>query len=341
MSDIYGTNIVEILQNINNGIVPIDIPFEHQSFLTPENINAIINAINHNKGYRTVKAYDITPLEYFEGVQMFDSITYYPFGVEPEVEKSSIQLPYDYEFTLENTSLYYYGSVTMSKKIKDIQDVNERHKYFHSLGFEPFARKNMDGSFTYDGGFYTKKDYYPSSTSSEWAKEHYPINAKAIEIDGYPNDTNLRKAFGFAPRDDSLIGGTIFANKSSQNLDNVLHSSIMMFRAFNNDGLIIETGADGVVLPYHNKVLYYCNPHYGFYDNYYDVKDFKGGGSDPITYREYITGTAYACGFDVVWFTDSEFWITLKYKLVYQDRRPEKKYDDSLCCIAQCFGITK
>jgi hypothetical protein len=66
---------------------------------------------------------------------------------------------------------------------------------------------------------------------------------------------------------------------------------------------------------------------------------FWGGGVEPGTTNSAINGTAYACGFKVVWFTEKEFWITLKHKLVYQDKRPIV-YDPSLCCIAQCFGIT-
>lgn len=347
MSDTTHTLMMDVIENINNSIVPVHLPFEYQSFLTPDVINGVIDAMNFNKNFKIYTYYDITPLEYFEGIQMGDSITYYPFDIEPEILANSEKLPVDFVFTLDNTSIYYYGSVTLSRKLLDIEKLNRKHRYFHALGFEPVAIKNIDGVFKFSGSFYTKKDFYPTAQSSSWAKEHYPINVKKMDLDAYPDETTLRKAFGFSPRQELNPDGSInygdylFSKGSKKNLDGVLHSVIKIFSSLNNDGLIITPGADGVVLPYHNKVLYYANPLGGYYDNYYNVFDFNGGGVDLNTYKNFINGTAYASGFQVVWFSDTEFWITLKYKLVYTDTRLPVVVEPTVCCLAQCFGITQ
>lgn len=343
--DIYNTNIVEALENINNRIVPVNLP-QYESFLTSEVVRGIIEAMGYNDNYKIIDGFTITPLEYFEGVQMSASITYYPFDVPLEVEKTSIQLPIDFVFTLDNTEIYYYSSVTMERKLLDIEKLNRSHRYFYSLGFAPFAQKNIDGINKFNGLFYTKHDYFPSATSSDWGKQNYPINAKIKILDNGFNDTELRKAFGFPPREKYNADGSInygsylFSLGSPKNLDDVIHSTIKMFYAMQTNGLIITPPSTGEMLPYYNKTIYYCNPLYGYYDNYYNVVPFVGGGVIPNTTISAINGTAHACGFKVVWFTDTEFWITLKYKLVYRDRRPIE-YDPTLCCLAQCFGITQ
>lgn len=334
------TAMMQVMDIINNRLIPVHLPHEYESFLTPAVVNGIIEAMNYNDDYKLIDGFDITPLEYFEGVQMDSKITYYPFNVPSEEEAVAVQLPLNFVFTLDNTDIYYYGSVTMSRKLLDIEKLNRSHRYFHSLGFDPYAMKNRDGINKFNGLFYTKHDYFPSATSSNWAKSNYPINPKVAIIDDNPNDKNLRAHFGFPPRPADAIGGELFKIGSLINLDNVIHSTIRFFRAVSHDGLVIKPGSDGVILPYYNKTLYYANPHYGYYDNYYEVKTFYGGSYDSVTNQPLITGTAYACGFKVVWFTETEFWITLKYKLVYRDNRPIV-YDPSLCCLAQCFGITE
>lgn len=157
--------------------------------------------MNYNDDYKLIDGFEIIPLEYFEGVQMDSNITYYPFNVPSEEEAVAVQLPLDFVFTLDNTDIYYYGSVTMSRKLQDIEKLNRSHRYFHSLGFDPYAMKNRDGINKFNGLFYTKHDYFPSATSSNWAKSNYPINPKVALIDDNPNDKNLRAHFWFSSKD--------------------------------------------------------------------------------------------------------------------------------------------
>lgn len=332
------TLMMQVIENLNNRLIPVNLPHEYESFLTPEVVNGIIEAMNSNDNFKIFQSYDIYPLGYYEGCEIADCIHYVPFGFSPADEPYQVQLPFDFLFTLDNTQIYYYGSVTMSRKLLDIEKLNRAHRYFHFLGFEPYMYIRNDGLGKYSGMFYTKKDYFPTATSSNYAKSNYPINAKVALVDGNPNDSNLRELFGFPPRPKDS-SSQLFKIGSPINYGNQPYFSIKFFRAVSTDGLIIKPGADGVILPYYNKTLYYANPLYGYYDNYYDVKPFEGGGRDSEM-QPLIIGTAYACGFKVVWFTDTEFWITPKYKLVYQDKRPIV-LNPTLCCLAQCFGITQ
>lgn len=339
------TAMMDVIASLNNRIIPVNLPYEYESFLTSEVVNGIIEAMNYNDSYKCFHFYTIRPSQYFEGVQMSASITYYPFDIEPEVEASSVQLPLSFEFTLDNTYLDSWDFATNEKKLNDLILLNRAHRYFHSLGFEPYAKKRRNIEAKFMGMFYTKHDYTPPSTASEFIRSQYPINAKMKLLDDAINDTTLRVAFGFPPRkpyssEPGVVNeGAKFAIGSPLNFDNVIHSTIKIFLAMSSDGLILKPSEGGEILPYHYKTLYYANPHYGYYDNFYNVVPFWGGGYDSKN-NDLINGTAYACGFKVVWFTDTEFWITLKYKLVYQDKRPLPQYDPTLCCLAQCFGIT-
>ena len=323
------TAMMDVIANLNNRIIPVNLPYEYESFLTSEVVNGIIEAMNYNLNYKPYHSYQFNHIQEFEGKYTEASIFYYPFEF-PEYRESH-QLPYDFLFTLENSSLGFYENYPLSTKLKKIEDKNRVHRLLHILGYEPYSFKNSLGLYE---TFATKKDH-PTN----------PINAKTCYIDDSPNDTNLREAFGFAPRkpwssEPGVVNeGAKFTIGSSINLDDVIHSTIRFFRAVSFDGLIIKPGADGIVEPYHNKTLYYANPHYGYYDDFYRATTFWGGGYDSNG-NSLINGTAYACGFKVVWFTDTEFWIILKYKLVYTDKRPIQQYDPTLCCLAQCFGIT-
>lgn len=334
----YETLMMSVIDNINNKIIPVHLPYEHQSFLTPEIIQGVIDAISFNDNYKLFHSFRINPQGYFEGVLMNCTIYYHPFDIEPEIETTSQKLSSDFVFTLDNTSLYYYRPATIETQLRDIEDLNRTHRFFHSLGLEPYAMTNRDGINKFSGLFYTKKDYYPSVNASSWDKSNYPIKPKIHYFNDDADEDSFRQAFGFPPHPGGG-GNMLFSVGSPKDLDDVLHSTIRMFRARSEMGFTIKTPSSGEVLPYYNKSLYYCNPHYGYYDNYYNVKPFMGGGvGDDL--KPYINGTLYANGFNVVWFTDTEFWITLKYIAVYTDKRAIQQYDPTLCCLAQCFGIT-
>ena len=318
------TLMMQVIENLNNRIIPLELP--PTGFLTSEICSGVIQAMNNNQTaplYHSVQFYHIDD---FEGKYTEADIFYYPFDI-PQFREFN-QLSYDFVFTLENSSLGFYDNYPLSTKLKKIEDKNRVHRMLHSLGYEPYSVKNSLGLYE---TFATKKD-----------NPINPINIKQSNIDEYPDKVNLHKYFGLPyPENDPYFMSWGFVTSSHKNYDDVLYAplQINMFRALQRQGLIIKPSEGEEPLPYHNKTLYYANPNYGYYDNYYDVFDFSGGGYDSNG-NSLINGTAYACGFKVVWFTDTEFWITLKYKLVYTDKRPIQQYDPTLCCLAQCFGIT-
>lgn len=312
------TIMMQVIENLNNRIVPPFIPPD--SFMTPEIVNGVISAMNSNDNSKCYLFFSHS--QYYPEIDKGLYIYYFPFDLPSHFERVS----HDFVFDSTNTFIYL-------GKQRDYERFGDSYRLAYDKGFEPYVGKNSMGLYE---TIATKKD-----------NPLNPLNIKSFVMNGYPSKISLHKAFGFKmPDDGSLDYNNPFYNwkfttGSHINYNSVSYAplQIKMFKAMQTTGLILKPAEGQETLPYHNIPLYYCDPHYGYYDNYYDVFPFSGGGFDDKM-NPLINGFCLACDFQVKWFTETEFWISLKYKIVYSDKRP-KVYDPTLCCLAQCFGITE
>lgn len=317
----HETLMMQVIENLNNRIRPIRVP-QTDGFLTPEVISELLEAItyNHNaKCYYHVSYVCTSP--YRSGAL---SIFYFPYDMPTEYfkhTKDMIILPHEVSTFINseypnNPQLYY-------------EFINEL-EIAHDLGLEPYIHKLEDG--LYSTAISTRKDH-----------PFEPLNIKSFELPDVANSVSLHEAFGYEMPPPNSIGSPWKFTTGSLANYNGSHAplEIRMFRARQSMGLIIKPGKGQEPLPYHNKSLYYANPHYGYYDNYYDVSPFQSTERDKNG-KPLIKGHTLASGFTVVWFDDSNFWITPKYKVIYSDRRDSFSQElNNKCCLMECFGITE
>lgn len=316
----YETLMMEVLVNLNNKIVPPRMP-STGDFMTPEVIRDLLDAMTYNENAKCY--YSLSYVCSFpNSTSGAVSVYYFPFDMPSEYikyTKDMIILPHEVSTFISGE--YQNNPIEYLNFIEDL-------KLAHDLGLEPYIYKLEDG--LYSTVIATRKD-----------NPYNPLNIKSFILEDYPSPVTLHKAFGYEmPPPDAVFYPWKFSTGSHINYDNVSYApiEIKMFKARQTMGLILKPATGQEPLPYHNVPLYYANPLYGYYEDFYDVFTFQGGGWDDNG-KPLVKGHALAIGFKLVWFENKEFWITPKYKIVYSDRRPEQL--TKKCCLMECFGITE
>lgn len=309
----YETLMMQVLVNLENRIVPLNKP-PSCDFLTPEILSDLFEASSYNenvKCYYFVNYVCSNPVLTSGAVDVY----YYPFDFPTYFIK------YTLDMKIELDEIFVWGGSINEKRL-----FLEELKRATLFGLEPYIVKQEDG--LYSTVIATRKD-----------NPFEPLNIKSFVMEDYPTSTTLHKAFGYEmPPPDTVFYNWKFSTGSSINYDNVARApiEIMNFRAQQPMGLILKPSLGQEPLPYHYVPIYYANPLYGYYSDYYNIYPFEGGGFDDKGNR-LIKGHCLAVGFRVVWIDGGDLWITPKYKIIYSDKRPEQL--NKKCCLAECFGI--
>ncbi len=337
------TIMMQVIENLNKGIVPTEYPSD--GFLTAENLHALVEAINYNKSSPLLLSYAL----YFPYQGYNFEVHYMPF----DMYEGAVLVSSDFVFHLGNVSRGPYESNnTMRTKI---EQMNMRHCYISAKGYDLYYLKDPWGMF-YESP-YTKTNHKLN-----------PIELKTKILDFSPSVVTLHDVFKDVPEPISHPYDpskpfwehppTIYAFNSGQTIrqspDVIKFSNMKKFKH--------STVPDS----YYNGNFFYANPFYG-YEDYNEISPFWGGGKttewvenelfgsslgiidkfaktsfslygnyNPYTSR--LAGYIFYRGFEVVDIRDDSFVVKDKYLLVYRDRG---SFDPTLCCLAQCFGITK
>ena len=308
----------QALINIQNRIIPVNM-IDYPSFINADILTKLYEAMAKNDYVPTYLELSSHEILYHNGQDYFIKKYYIPFDVHP----SNVRLSNDFLFTRANTSDYY--------SLKDIAKANLHLEVLRANNFVVYATRSMTNE-----GWGLFSTLFLTTTQSH----SKPIDLKVAYLDEGGSVSDIQKYFGYElPLG---YGGYKFIKDSPKNYNGTFGAPVECAfpKAVNFNGLIIrpsESLETDEILPYYNKTIYYANPAYGYYDNYYDVSDFRGV-VDPLTNKYLIEGTLFACGFEVVWLDDNEFWITRRYKMIYQDYR---QVAVTRCCLAECFGITE
>ena len=316
----------------------------NSGFFTQETINLVNEAIDYNSTAPLLVTYEM----YFsDGRGWYFTIFYVPFDVPENCE----YLPQDFIFNYDNVEFNDYLS-SNGKRIL-LENMNLLHEFAHLHGYNPFYKKNSLGKFY--SSAYTQKNHHIQ-----------PIVLKTKWLDFRPNAISYHDVFGIPlPIDDNDY--TLphwewhplkYAFDTGEQIDfpefvtKVLN--IKTFKdgsTFNDitgvnplDGLInystISTFWGGGVVPTWRKI-FEENPNYSSLE--ITGASFKFSAFsvrwDPFSSR--YSGYLFYRGFDVVDYTDEQLLVQKKYLLVYRDRSNEMPFDPTLCCLAQCFGITQ
>ncbi len=334
------TLMMQVIENLNKGILPPEYPSD--GFLTSENLQALTDAINYNKTAPLLLPYT---LYFFDNGIEFE-MYYMPF----DMYKNAFLLASDFVFTLDNV-YFYSNSISLKNKNAIVDRMNFIHTFAHSKGYDTYYEKALDGN--YNRSVYTKTNHHQK-----------PIELKTKILDYYPNKVELHDVFNIPKPIDTLVTQIdrplwerdipVYSFDTGQRLvlpDYVIKWSNM--KDFEKSSVVNN--------------LAYVNPHYGYKD-YHSISAFWGGGvttewinnhtfgsslgfntqyteiieglSIHNPYTSFLYGHIIYRGFDVVDISDDSFIVRRKYLLVYRDRG-FNQYDPTLCCLAQCFGITE
>lgn len=332
------TIMMQVIENLNKGKIPPEYPTD--GFLTSENLNALVDAINYNKTAPLLLSYTF----HFSYQGYNFEVGYMPF----DMHEGAVLVPSDFVFDFTNVDRDPYDS-NNTFRIK-IELLNMKHKYISSKGYDLYYMKSPWGAFY--SGAYTKTNH----------KEN-PIELKTKILDFRPSAISYHDVFKDVP--EPIIPPydpskpfweqppTIYAfntgQKIEQSADEIKFSNMKKFKVAS----VVSN-------------LTYANPFYGFED-YSQITAFWGGGKttewvdnelfgsslgiidkfsktvfslngnyNPYTSR--LAGYIFYRGFQVVNITDDSFVVKDKYLIVYRDRG---SFDPTLCCLAQCFGIAK
>lgn len=336
------TLMMQVVENLNKGIFPPEFPTD--GFLTSENLQALLDSINYNKSSPLLLNYTL----YFFEQDVSFTVQYMPF----DMYKDAFLLSSDFIFTVDNVYFNEYSN-NLAKKQEKVDRTNFIHIFLHQKGYDTYYTKYYNGK--YDSLVYTKTNHHEK-----------PIELKTKILNYRPNKVSLHDVFNIPKPIDTLVTQTdrplwerdipVYAFDTGQKLslpDYVYKWSNMK---------------DFKVAAVVNDISY-GNPNYGYIDEH-EITPFWGGGQTTewknnhtfgsslgfnTQYPEIIIGNSihnpYTSllyghliyrGFDVVDITDTTFSIRRKYLLVYRNRGfDENIYDPTLCCLAQCFGITE
>lgn len=335
------TIMMQVVENLNKGIFPPEYPTD--GFLTSENLLALVDAINYNKTAPLLLNYTL----YFYEQDVFFEVQYMPF----DMYNNAFLISSNFVFTIDNID--FYGSVSLSNKQKKANEMNFIHNFLHQNSYDTYYLKSPEGKFY--SGVYTKTNHHEK-----------PIELKTKILNYRPNKISYHDVFNIPKPIDTQVTQT---DRPFYERDVPVYAFDTGQRLIQSDYVIKWSNMKDFKVASVVNDISFGNPHYGYIDHH-EITPFWGGGettewknnhtfgsslgfntqyteikignSRHNPYTSLLYGHLIYRGFDVVDITDTTFAIRRKYLLVYRNRGfDENIYDPTLCCLAQCFGITE